>query len=137
MQQRFAVWVILMMTAASLAYAQKVAEFPVSRDITVFSNSAGKANGSGVHFISGNTNNGHARRTIVQFEMGPLDADLNNGSTIQSAPLALNVNKGKDGQQNFTIYPPSPKPGVKAAKAPTTKPGSGAPPFGNHCCFGK
>lgn len=85
--------------------AQQVITLSADQDNTIYSDRAGNANGSGVHFIAGNTNQGHARRALIRFDLEPLQQELAAGDRILSAELELNANKGQGGAQSFSIHP--------------------------------
>ena len=81
-------------------FAQQTVSLTPAKDNTIYGNDASLSNGSGDYLFVGNTNNGHARRTLIAFDLTELPSD----ATIESVVLKMDMNKSRAGEHQLSLY---------------------------------
>lgn len=104
--------------------AQTTVSLSPAKDNTLYeSNDGTLSNGSGRYLFVGNTNNGAARRALLQFDLGEIPAE----ATITEVELVMTMNKSAAGAMDLSLHLLTKDWGEGSSEAGGQQGGGGAP----------
>jgi hypothetical protein len=77
----------------------EVENIPAVQDATIFGENSAGANGQG-HLFAGSTDDGHARRALIRFDVGSIP----KGSLVTSVTLTLQCTRGHPGSVPVSLH---------------------------------